>query len=191
VRLRVCVCACVLARPISESSKGVGPDNAAVTGRAIQAGGGGSVRRRRRRRRRRRGMGRRSLVVGGTGGTKVYKKSPGVTEVRTTAVCPGWVGFSRRAVRCGAVRCSRKVLATVAGCTRPREGRGRTIGPSCTSAQASLHDLQLRAWRETPRSEQPEVSSQQPASQPVRKGRLGSGSAVWVWVGSGSESGRG
>jgi hypothetical protein len=94
-------------------------------------------------------MGRRPLVVGGTGGTKVYKKSTGVTKSSDNSRLSWMGGIFEEG---GAVRCSRKVLATVAGCTRPREGRGRTIGPSCTSAQASLHDLQLRSWRETPRS---------------------------------------
>ena len=138
--------ACLLGRRISESSKGVGPGNAAVTGRAIQPGG-------------RFRSAAAAAASSRNGAAVVGRWWPRWDEgVQEKPRCDrssnnsrlSWMGgiFEEG----GAVRCSRKVLATVAGCTRPREGRGRTIGPSCTSAQASLHDLQLRAWRETPRS---------------------------------------
>jgi hypothetical protein len=66
-------------------------------------------------------------------------------------------------VRCGAVQCSEgrmqqqeaaNVAVAVAGCTRPREGEGTNYWAQrhkrAPSSLHQLHDLQLRAWRETP-----------------------------------------
>jgi hypothetical protein len=82
-----------------------------------------------------------------------------------------------------------------AGCTRPREGEGTNYWAQrhkrASRSLHQLHDLQLRAWRETP-TRKPVLRSQQPASQSARAGQHLDLSLMGLgfWQ-SGSESGRG
>jgi hypothetical protein len=87
------------------------------------------------------------------------------------------------------------VAVAGAGCTRPREGEGTNYWAQrhkrAPSSLHQLHDLQLRAWRETP-TRKPVLRSQQPASQSARAGQHLDLSLMGLgfWQ-SGSESGRG
>jgi hypothetical protein len=99
VRAACCLLACRLARFLRE---GVGSQQRGRNRKSNTRREGFPFRRWRSRRQRRRLMGQSgrqlSVVVGTGGGTRCTRqahkpKRPGVTEVRTTAVCPGWVDF--------------------------------------------------------------------------------------------------